>query len=111
MKLLYIYPNRWSAEERNFKKFKSKRRKNSVKCLSDSFEYFIENDYKIGKCKLCALDKNVIIRKKDGTTRIILCRLSSVRKLNFLDTLSKPESVKIYQLMNQCPALISLRNQ
>ena len=25
--------------------------------------------------------------------------------------LSKPESVKIYQLMNQCPALTSLRNQ
>ena len=25
--------------------------------------------------------------------------------------LSKPESVKLYQLINQCPALISLRNQ
>ena len=34
-----------------------------------------------------------------------------VRFLEKLILLSKAESVKIYQLMNQCPVLISLRNQ
>ena len=64
-----------SEEETNRVIFKCKRRKHNAKPLNNFFEYSMENDCKMGKCKLCAPDKDVIIRMKDTNTTGVIRHL------------------------------------